>query len=379
LKVALVHDWLNQMGGAERVLLTLGAMFPEAPIFTSIYGPDLVDARFREKNIHTSIMQKLPGVKTRHRWYLPLFPTAFDRMRIEGFDVVISNASAFCKGVRTPASSLHVCYCLTPTRFVWNAGEYLAREDMRPTLRLAVLPLLIALRRWDRNMAKRVDRFVAISQAVAARIKSRYRRNSEIIYPPVNVDSFAPGPRVGDYFLVVSRLAPYKRVDLAVAACTKLNVPLKVVGSGRDLQTLTSIAGPTVEFLGQVDDEQVRHYLARCKALIFPGEEDFGIVPVEAQASGRPVVAYGAGGALETVIPGRTGEFFHEPTVESLMEVLKRFDDSRYSPTEMNANAKQFGESVFADKFARFVRTARAEHKKSQYGGGVITTRPEGR
>jgi glycosyltransferase involved in cell wall biosynthesis len=228
-------------------------------------------------------------------------------------------------------------------------------------------------------MAQRVDRFVAISQAVATRIKSRYRRDSEIIYPPVEVDSFAPSPQVEDYYLLVSRLAPYKRIDLAVAACTKLNVPLKVVGSGRDLHSLKSIAGPTVQFLGRVDDEEVRHYLARCKALIFPGEEDFGIVPVEAQASGRPVVAYGAGGALETVIPGRTGEFFHEPTVDSLTAVLSGFDDSRYSPTEMNANAKQFGESVFADKFARFVRTARAEHKKSQYGGGVITTRPEGR
>ena len=377
MKVALIHDWLNQMGGAERVLLTLATMFPEAPIFTSIYSPDLVDERFRNINIHTSAMQKLPGVLTRHRWYLPLFPAAFDRMHVEGFDAVISNASAFCKGVRTPATSVHICYCLTPTRFVWNAAEYLAREEMMPALRLALIPLLIALRHWDRNMARRVDRFVAISQAVADRIKSRYRRDSEIIHPPVDVDSFAPGARVGDYYLVVSRLAPYKRIDLAVAACTKLNVSLKVIGSGRDLQSLMSIAGPTVQFLGQVNDAQVRHHLSQCKALIFPGEEDFGIVPVEAQASGRPVVAYGAGGALETVIAGRTGEFFYEPTVDSLSGVLKRFDDSRYSPTAMNAHAKQFGESVFVDKFARFVELAHREHQQALRAERVVNSRTE--
>ena len=366
------------MGGAERVLLTFGAMYPEAPIFTSIYGPDLVDEEFGEKQIRTSAMQKLPGVLTRHRWYLPLFPTVFDRMRIEGFDVVISNASAFCKGVRTPAASVHICYCLTPTRFVWNAAAYLARENMRPALRLAILPLLIALRRWDRIMAGRVDRFVAISKAIAARVKDRYGRDSEIIFPPVDVDSFAPSTEIDDYFLVVSRLAPYKRIDLAVAACTKLGLPLKVIGSGRDSESLRSIAGPTVEFLGRLEDRQVKHHLARCKALIFPGEEDFGIVPVEAQASGRPVVAYGAGGALETVMEGRTGEFFDKPTVDSLMGVLSRFDDSRYSPTEMNSNAQRFGEAVFTKRFARFVETARSEHEKSRSTGVAVASRAGG-
>ena len=366
------------MGGAERVLLTLGVMYPEAPIFTSIYGPDLVDEDFRGKHVRTSAMQKLPGVLTRHRWYLPVFPTVFDRMRIEGFDVVISNASAFCKGVRTPATTMHVCYCLTPTRFVWNAGAYLARENIRPALRLAILPLLIALRRWDRIMAGRVDRFVAISKAIAARIKDRYGRDSEIIFPPVDVDSFAPSTEIDDYFLVVSRLAPYKRIDLAVAACTKLGLPLKVIGSGRDSESLRSIAGPTVEFLGRLDDKQVKHHLARCKALMFPGEEDFGIVPVEAQASGRPVVAYGAGGALETVIEGRTGEFFRSPTVDSLMGVLSRFDDSRYSPREMKANAERFGEAVFTDSFTRFVETAHSEHEKSRSAVGAIASKAGG-
>ena len=207
-------------------------------------------------------------------------------------------------------------------------------------------------------MAGRVDRFVAISKAIAARIKDRYGRDSEIIFPPVDVDSFAPSTEIDDYFLVVSRLAPYKRIDLAVAACTKLGLPLKIIGSGRDSESLRSIAGPTVEFLGRLEDAQVKHHLARCKALIFPGEEDFGIVPVEAQASGRPVVAYGAGGALETVVEGRTGEFFRNSTVDSLMGALSRFDDSRYSPKEMKANAQRFSEAVFTDRFTRFVETA---------------------
>ena len=370
LKVALVHDWLNQMGGAERVLLSLGTMFPLAPIFTSIYQPELVDTKFQEKNIHTSIIQNLPGIKTCHRWYLPFFPAAFYRTQLKGFDIIISNSSAFCKGVWTPASSLHVCYCLTPTRFLWNADEYLARENLIPPLRLTLLPLLLALRRWDQKMADRVDRFVAISRAVASRIKSHYGRDSVIIHPPVDVDSFSAVREIGDYFLVVSRLAPYKRVDLAVAACTRLKLPLKVIGSGRDLDPLKSMAGPTIEFLGQLDDAQVRYYLARCKALIFPGEEDFGIVPVEAQASGRPVVAYGAGGALDTIIPGQTGEFFNEPNVDALMEVLQHFDDSRYSPEEMNSNARKFGEAVFSEAFTRFVINAHAQHRKSSNKSG---------
>ena len=246
----------------------------------------------------------------------------------------------------------------------------LPARDSSPADRLAAL----GPHRWP----ARVDRFIAISKAIAARIKDRYRRDSEIIYPPVGVDSFTASTDISDYFLVVSRLAPYKRIDLAVAACTKLGLPLKVVGSGRDSESLRSIAGPTVEFLGQLDDGQVKHHLARCKALIFPGEEDFGIVPVEAQASGRPVVAYGAGGALETIVEGRTGEFFDKPTVDSLTAVLSRFDDSRYSPREMNANAQRFGEAVFTERFVRFVETARSEHEKARSTGGAVASRAGG-
>ncbi len=357
-----MHDWLNQMGGAEKVLLQLSAMYPEAPVHTSIYGPDLVDASFAGLDVRTSFMQRLPGAVRRHRWYLPVYPLAFNAMRLDGYEVVISNASAFCKSVRTPPETLHICYCLTPTRFVWSPDEYLAREEVPPALRGALRPLLSLMRAWDRRAAQRVDRFVAISRAVAGRIRRYYGRESDVIYPPVATADFTPANVTEDYFLVVSRLAPYKRIDLAVRACTELGRPLKVVGSGRDRDALERLAGPSVEFLGRQDDVAVGRYFARCRALIFPGEEDFGITPVEAQAAGRPVVAFAGGGALETVIPGETGELFTDSTVESLARVLNDFDDSRYAASRMIRNAQRFDEAVFVREMKDFVGTARAEH-----------------
>ena len=363
MKVGLVHDWLNQMGGAEKVLLELAAMYPGAPVHTSIFAPELVDPGFGYLDVRTSFMRRLPGVVGRHRWYLPVYPLAFNAMYLDGYDVVISNASAFCKSVRTPARTLHVCYCLTPTRFVWSPEGYLARENVGGGLRAGMRPLLAVLRAWDRRSARRVDRFVAISNAVAGRIRDYYGRESEVIYPPVATGDFVPVSAAEDYFLVVSRLAPYKRIDLAVRACSELGVPLKVIGAGRDGEALERLAGPTVEFLGRQDDASVRRHFARCRAFIFPGEEDFGITPVEAQAAGRPVVAFAAGGALDTVIPGVTGEFFKEATVESLATALKSFDGSRYAADRMITNAKRFDETVFVAAMRAFVENARAEHR----------------
>ncbi len=369
-KVGLVHDWLNQMGGAEKVLLELAAMYPEAPLHTSILAPELVDPGFGQLDVRTNFMQRLPGVVQRHRWYLPVYPLAFGATSLDDYDVVISNASAFCKSVRTPARTLHVCYCLTPTRFVWSPAGYLAREDVGAALRIGMRPLLALLRWWDRRSARRVDRFVAISNAVAERIRDYYGRESAVIYPPVATGVFKPVPEPEDYFLVVSRLAPYKRIDLAVRACTELGLPLKVIGSGRDRAALERLAGPTVEFLGRQDDEVVRRHFARCRAFIFPGEEDFGITPVEAQAAGRPVVAFAAGGALDTVLPGETGEFFHEPTVDLLARVLQSFDETRYSATRMVANAQRFDEAVFVQEMKSFVTGAWAEHTNGERADG---------
>ena len=350
MRVALVHDWLNQQGGAEVVLDQLHAMFPEAPVHTSFYAPELVDPAFRRLDVRTSWLQHLPGWRTRHQAFLPLYPLAFQSMQIRDADVVVSNVSAFCKGIRTPPGAIHVCYCLTPTRFVWMPRAYLLREGYPAWLPRALAPLLWWMRRWDRAAAQRVTQFVAISQAVAERVRRFYGREALVVHPPVHTTRFAPTTDLADYFLVVSRLIPYKRIDLAVRACTEASLPLLVVGDGRDLHSLRQMAGPTVRFAGRLSDDEVRRHMARCRAFVFPGEEDFGIAPVEAQAAGRPVVAYAAGGALETVRDGETGVLFHEPTVPSLQRALARVTDMAVDPTHLVRHAAQFDASVFRAK-----------------------------
>jgi len=368
MKVALVHDWLNQMGGAEQVLLKFTELYPASPIFTSIYDRDRVDSRFQVEDVRTGFIQSLPKAFGLHRWYLPLYPLFFDRTKIDGYDAVISNSSAFCKGVRTGPNTCHICYCLTPTRFVWSPENYLLREDIPAMVRPIVKSMLSGLRRWDLVMANRVDVFVAISSAVSQRIKSCYGRECRVIFPPVETGKFYSSEQSENYFLIVSRLAPYKRIDLAVRACSRLGVRLKVAGSGRQMKELRNMAGPTVEFLGRVDDDHLKSLLSRCKALIFPGEEDFGIVPVEAQASGRPVIAFSAGGALDTVLPGTTGELFCEPEVASLEAAISKFDDSKYVPRRLQQHAQRFDEKVFAESMKALVVESVAEHHPEPIG-----------
>ncbi|GAB4525239.1 MAG: glycosyltransferase [Anaerolineae bacterium] len=354
MKVALVHDWLNQIGGAEDVLATLVAMFPTSPIFTSIYAPEIMPPFYREWDIRTLWMDKLPGIHTHHQPYLPLYPVAWGGKKITGYDVILSNKSGFCHGVRH--EGIHICYCLAPTRYVWQLDAYIAREGISKAQELALRPMVAVMKGWDYRAAQRVDHFIAISTEIQARIKTYYDRDSVIIYPPVEVERFAaPQVEPEDYFLVVSRLIPYKRIDLAVQAATRLNLPLKVGGKGRDLERLQAMAGPTVEFLGYVPDEALPELMAKCKAFIFPGLEDFGITPVQAQAAGRPVIAYGGGGALDTVIPGKTGEHFHEMTVESLLDVMGRFDASAYDPAVMRAHARTFDVSVFQQQLTAYI------------------------
>jgi glycosyltransferase involved in cell wall biosynthesis len=355
VKVALVHDWLNQYGGAERVLEVLHDLFPEAPIYTSIYEPAAMPAAYRQWDIRTSFMQSLPLVKHHHQPFMPLYPLAFEQFDLTAYDLVISNSSAFCHGVLTPAPTLHICYCLTPTRFVWNFHDYVREESLGGLAKLALPPLLAQLRLWDRLAADRVNHFIAISRAVAGRIAKYYRRDSAVIFPPVDCSSFQPADDVGDYFLVVSRLIPYKRVELAVRACSDLGLPLVVAGDGRYRAALERIAKPSVRFLGWVDEARLRDLYAHCRALIFPGEEDFGLTPLEAQASGRPVVAYAGGGALDTVMPGVTGEFFAERSWEALAEVLLRFRAADYDPAAARHNALRFEVGSFKEQFRGFV------------------------
>jgi glycosyltransferase involved in cell wall biosynthesis len=355
LKVAIVHDWLNQIGGAEGVLEALVEMFPDAPIYTSMYWPEEMPAAYRSWDIRTTWMDHLPGIYRHHQPYLLLYPLAFGGLDLQGYDLVISNKSAFCLGVHTSPETRHVCYCLTPTRFVWDFGSYVDREGVGGSAQRLVRPFLGRLQHWERAAAQRVDAFVAISREVQARIQSFYGRSSAIIYPPAHTERFVLSEGHGGYFLIVSRLIPYKRIDLVVRAFGELGLPLWIGGDGRDRQSLEAMAGPNVRFLGRVPDDELGPLLAGCRAFIFPGLEDFGIAPVEAMAAGRPVIAYAGGGALDSVVEGVTGTFFHEQTPQALAGAVRRFDETAYDPATIRAHAEQFDAQVFKAKMQAFV------------------------
>ena len=355
MKLAIVVSWLNQYGGAERVLEVLHEMYPDAPIFTSIHWPEALPQTYRSWDIRVSPLNRLPLIKRRHQLFLPLYPLAFEGFDLSEYDVVLSMPSAFAHGVRTPPETLHICYCLTPARFLWNYHAYVEREGIGRVARWFLPPFLTALRLWDRAAADRVDHFVAISEVVQQRIAQHYRRDADIIYPPVNTNAFSPTEEHGDYFLIVSRLVPYKRVDLAVRAFNELGLPLYIIGGGRDASALQAMAGPNIRFLGRVDDSEMKDYLSGCRALIFPGEEDFGLTPLEAMAAGRPVIAYAAGGATETIIEGVTGEFFHAQTPESLAEAVRDFDERGYDSALLCQHAEQFSRQVFKERLGGFI------------------------
>ncbi|MDE3090601.1 MAG: glycosyltransferase [Chloroflexota bacterium] len=347
-KVALVASWLNQYGGAERVLEVAHDLFPDAPVFTSTYWHAAMPAAYRTWDIRVSYLDRIP--LGNQRLLLPLYPSAFESLDLRGYATILSITSAFAHGVRVPSGARHICYCLTPARFLWNYADYVERERIGRLPR-AALPLFIgSLRAWDRRAAERVTRFIAISEKVRERIARYYQRESTIIYPPVDVDRFSISNARGDYFLILSRLVPYKRIDLAVQAFNQLGLPLVIAGDGRDRARLEEMAQPNVRFVGRLSDDDTRDLLARCRAFVFPGEEDFGITPLEANACGRPVIAFAGGGALETTVAGVTGEFFREPKVESLADVVRAFDDRKYDPQVIRRHAERFGVSVFKQK-----------------------------
>lgn len=356
MNLALVHDYLNQYGGAERVLDALHDLYPTAPVYTSIYAPDLMPPHYRKWDIHTSFMQRLPGVAQRHQLYLPIYPSAFESFDLSSYDLVLSSSSAFAKGVITEADALHVCYCHSPMRFAWNYHDYVRGERMPGRARRLLPFVLNYVRLWDEASSRRVDAYIANSRVVARRIRKRYARMATVINPPVDTSLYTPrhGPP-GDYFLVVSRLIPYKRLDIVVRAFNKLRLPLKIVGTGRQEAELRTLANSNIEFAGRVSDAELKELYAGCKAFIFPGEEDFGISPLEAQASGRPVIAYGAGGALETVLEGATGEFFREQTADALAAVISHFNVNNYDPTAIRRHAENFDTQVFKRKVQAFI------------------------
>jgi glycosyltransferase involved in cell wall biosynthesis len=363
LKVALVHDYLNQYGGAERVLEELHSLFPSAPVYTSMYWPEKMSPTIRGLDVRTSFMQRLPLVTRNHQPFLLLYPLAFEGFDLSEFDVVISNSSAFCKGVVTPPSTLHISYCLTPMRWVWNYHAYVDRERFGFLARMVLPAAISQLRAWDVATAQNVDRFLTISQTVRSRVRKYYRRDSTVIYPPVNCDAFDLGPsRVEDYYLVVARLMPYKRIDLAVDAFTRLGIPLKIVGKGRHEPELRARAGRNIEFVGHVSDAELKQLYARCRGFVFPGEEDFGIAPLEANASGRPVIAFAAGGALDTVVDGHTGVLFEQQEVDCLIGAVRRAEAIGWDSDELRLHARRFDRQVFRDQMLAFVEESVAAH-----------------
>jgi len=365
MQIALVHDWLNQLGGAEDVLETLVQMFPLAPIYTSIYWRDEMPPHYLGWNIHPLWLNHAPGIYQHHQPYLPLYPLAWSSLNLSRYDLILSNKSGFCHGIRTRnkhTSALHICYCLAPTRYVWNFDDYARSEGFGRALRLALKPIVSALRRWDYAAAQRADHFIAISREIQTRIKKYYNRDSVVIHPPVDIRRYHPQQRPEDYFLIVSRLIPYKRIDLAIRAFNELGLPLVIAGIGRDQARLLQLAQPNIQFLGRVPDADLPDLIARCRAFVFPGHEYFGIAPVEAQASGRPVIAFGAGGALDTVIDGQTGVFFHQPTIESLIDAVQRFNAIDFEPGAIRANAECFSAEVFKQKLGQFIEEKYSEH-----------------
>jgi len=369
MKLALVHDWLNQVGGAEDVLADLVTLYPNSPIYTSIYAPDIMPSAYRRWDIRCLWLDRMPGIHRHHQPYLPLYPLAWGSLDLSDYDVILSNKSGFCHGVQYDKKTLHVCYCLAPTRYVWQLDAYIARENLGGVVQSALRPLVERMKRWDYAAAQRVDDFIAISSEIQERIRTYYDRDSIVIYPPVETSRFIPvsPAEISDYYLIVSRLIPYKRIDLAVQAATRLNLPLKIGGKGRDLDRLKAMAGPTVEFLGYVPDDDLPGLMARCKAFLFPGLEDFGITPVQAQAAGRPVIAYRGGGALDTVIPGQTGEFFDEMTVESLTSVLQSFQAQQYDSAAIRAQALRFDRAVFDRELTEFVAARWDVHQREHH------------
>lgn len=367
LRVALVHDYLNQQGGAENVVQVFTEMFPGAPLYTSVYDRDRMPDAWRGMDIRTSFMQRLSPRLEIAKALVPLYPAAFELMDLRGYDLVLSSTTSFAKGVITRPETCHVCYCNNPTRFVWMYHDYFEHEQL-PRRARSLLPLVMTpLRTWDYVAAQRVDHFVAGSCNAARRIAKYYRREATVVHSPIDADFFHPcGGPAGDYFLVTARLQTYKRVDLAIEACKHLDLPLRILGDGPDRRRLQRLAGPTVEFFGRVPDEVVREQMAHCRALIIAGEEDFGLTSLETQACGRPVIAYGMGGAMETVVEGVTGAFFRQPTVAALAAVLRDFQDT-FEQSTLRAHATQFDKETFKQRMYDVLERCYAEHRRRFY------------
>lgn len=354
-RIALVHDNYAQMGGAEKVAEALYKTLPSAHLHSTLAVREKLSSDLRQAEIRTTWMQHLPSIHQYYRHYFLLYPLAVEGMDLSAYDLIVSSCFGYAKGVKRSKDAVHVCYCHTPMRWVWRYEDYAAREQFGG-IKQAILPVMLAgLKKWDLRAARRPDYFVANSQVVANRIKDIYRRESVVIPPPIDINRFKPSNEQQDYYLVLSRLVAYKRLDLAIEACNKLKRNLVVIGDGPDRKRLEALAGPTVAILGRQPDGVVESMVSRCRALLFPGEEDFGMVPLEVNAAGRPVIAYRGGGAMETVIEGETGLFFDKATSETLAGAIQEFESYSWNQRKLRQHAEQYSEQVFATRFLDFL------------------------
>ena len=355
MKVALIHDWLTGMRGGERCLEVFCELFPEADLFTLIHRKASTSLTIERMSIKTSFLQHIPGIFSHYRNYLPLFPKAIESFDLSGYELVLSSSHCVAKGVRVSEKALHICYCYTPMRYAWLFfQEYFGTKSF---LKKKLIELMLnRMRKWDIRACERVDLFVAISDNIRQRIKKYYNREAEVIYPPVDVSRFKVSAQQGDFYLIVCALVPYKKIDIAIEAFNISGKRLVIIGTGSSQSGLKKIAGNNIEFLGWVDDVKLADYYAKCRALIFPGEEDFGIVLVEAQACGKPVIAYGKGGALETVT-NQTGIFFFEQTPQALFDAVMKFEKIKdsFNQEVIRNNALRFDREIFKTKIKHFI------------------------
>lgn len=356
MRVALVHDMLTQYGGAEKVLKVLSEMFPEAPIFTLIYDEEKLGHIFPNHRVKTSFLQKFPFAKEKYKWYLPLMPNATESYNLKGYDLVISSSSAFAKGVITDLKAKHVCYCHTPTRYLWiDSHDYIGDLKYPKFIKNIISLLLTRLRIWDAQSVSRVNIFIANSNNIQQKIKKYYHRGSEVVYPPVESNKIFKTGEKGDFFLAGGRLVPYKRFDLVVKAFNKLDIPIKIFGLGPDLEELKKQASDNIEFLGFVTEEEKRKLYSQARAFIHPQEEDFGITLVEAMSAGLPVIAFSGGGAQETLNSKIAGKFFYEQTWESLVDQIIDFKDENYDREDVIKEANRFSVEEFKNNILKII------------------------
>lgn len=355
MKIAVVHDYFTQLGGAEQVASQIFNMLPNPDLFAAVALPHCMPEGVEHVPVHTSWMQRLPMMNRWYRQYFLMYPLGVESLDLSDYDLVVSSSSGYGKGVRARRDAVHICYCHTPMRWAWSFGQYSEREAMGRAKKALLSVLVHGLQKWDVTASREPDHFVANSRTVAARILHAYGRHAEVIHPPIDVERFKPSSGHDDYYLVLARLVSYKRIDLAIEACNLTKKRLLIVGDGPDRARLEKMAGDTIQFAGRLSDREVEQHAARCRALLFPGEEDFGMVPLEVAAAGRPAIAYRAGGATETIIDGLTGLFFDAQTPESLADAIEQFERCEWSPTILRKHAESFSIDTFQRRFHTFL------------------------